>query len=348
MILKRPIRYLIRIAGTLLCLLLLAWLGLAAYVMLNKATLLEKAKIAFRDRLGVEVRIGKLDVSFFRHFPNITARLSDVSLRDSAWQQHHHDLLKAADVFVSCNLFKSIFTRRVQVGEIDLEHGQVYFYTDTTGYSNTYLLRDRKPDTSGKSADPPDIGLSDIRWVMERQDKHKIFDLGIDRLKCGIGKDNRLLRLDINTSIRVNSLTFNTEKGSFVKGRRLSGRFLVEYNTGSKIIQFNGVKLMVDDHAFLFTGRFFPSVSPDPFFLKIEAENILYKQATALLTPNIQQKLDQYDIEATLMRTQSAATTLLDHMDGWQKVYADDIATIHVRKPGAVHTAEPVVRPVAN
>jgi hypothetical protein len=48
------------------------------------------------------------------------------------------------------------------------------------------------------------------------------------------------------------------------------------------------------------------------------------------------------------MRTQSAATVLLDHMDGWQKVYTDDIATIHVRKPGAVHAVEPVVSPKAN
>jgi hypothetical protein len=47
------------------------------------------------------------------------------------------------------------------------------------------------------------------------------------------------------------------------------------------------------------------------------------------------------------MRTQSAATILLDHVDGWQKVYADDIATIHVRKPGAMHTLEPAVSPVA-
>ena len=45
----------------------------------------------------------------------------------------------------------------------------------------------------------------------------------------------------------------------------------------------------------------------------------------------------------TLMRTQRAATKLLDHIDGWQKVYADDIATIHVRKPDAVHTIEPRV-----
>ena len=33
---------------------------------------------------------------------------------------------------------------------------------------------------------------------------------------------------------------------------------------------------------------------------------------------NLFRLLDQYNIEATLMRTQSAATKLLDHMDGWQ------------------------------
>jgi hypothetical protein len=62
---------------------------------------------------------------------------------------------------------------------------------------------------------------------------------------------------------------------------------------------------------------------------------------------NLFRLLEQYRIEATLMRTQSAATKLLDHIDGWQKVYADDIATIHVRKVGAVHTAEPAVDPKA-
>jgi hypothetical protein len=47
----------------------------------------------------------------------------------------------------------------------------------------------------------------------------------------------------------------------------------------------------------------------------------------------------------TLMRTQSAATKLLDHIDGWQKVYTDDIATIHAHKLEAAHTAEPAVSP---
>jgi hypothetical protein len=63
---------------------------------------------------------------------------------------------------------------------------------------------------------------------------------------------------------------------------------------------------------------------------------------------NLFRLLGDYRIEATLLRTESAANKLLDHLDGWQKVYADDLATIHLRTPGAVHSAEPVVSPIAH
>lgn len=279
-------------------LLFLLWIGLIAYALLNKATLLEKARSALQERIGGQVRIGNLDLSFFRHFPNVTARFSDVLLRDSAWPQHQHDLLRVAGADVSCNILQTLLTFHVQIGEIDLEHGQIYFYTDSTGYSNTYLLKHQKPGPPGKSGNAPDIGLTDIRWILERQDRHKLFDLDIHRLRCHIGQDRRLLHLQIrDAGIVVNSLAFNTEKGSFLKGKKLTGNFLVDYNTASKIVQFNEAMVAIDDHPFVFSGRFFPTVHPDPFFLKIATDDIPFHLATALLAPNIQQKIDVYDID---------------------------------------------------
>ncbi len=62
---------------------------------------------------------------------------------------------------------------------------------------------------------------------------------------------------------------------------------------------------------------------------------------------NLFRLLEQYRIEATSMRTQSAATKRLDHIERRQKVCADVIATIHVRKPDAMQTAELAVEPSA-
>ncbi|HWB92259.1 MAG TPA: AsmA-like C-terminal region-containing protein [Puia sp.] len=295
---KRILRYTVRIAGAILCLLFLVWLGLAGYVQLHKQSILEKTREAVKTRLQGEARIGTMDISFFRSFPAISIRLSAVSLRDSAWQQHHHDLLNAREVYVSWNVWKSLFDRRIELGKVTLEHGQVYLYTDSTGYTNTYLLHSRTaPKTAGKAPDLPDFELTDIHWVIEKQDKHKLFDLDIRHLRCSIDDDGRLLHLKVDPDIHVNSFCFNTEKGSFLKDKVLSGRFTVDYNIASKIVQFSKATVRIDGHPYTFSGRFFPSVVPDPFFLTIGTDGVHFRETTALLTPNIQQKIDRFDID---------------------------------------------------
>jgi hypothetical protein len=108
-------------------------------------------------------------------------------------------------------------------------------------------------------------------------------------------------------------------------------RVFNDYDFGGYLIA-NGVAPFIDGRTELYGEKFF----------------VDHNAASGLMEPeNLFRLLDQFQIEATLMRTQSAATKLLDHIDGWQKVYADDIATIHVRKPGAVHTVEPRVDPAA-
>ena len=107
-------------------------------------------------------------------------------------------------------------------------------------------------------------------------------------------------------------------------------RVFNDYDFGGYLIA-SGVAPFIDGRTELYGEKFF----------------VDHNAASGLMKPeNLFRLLDEYGIEATLMRTQSAATILLDHMDGWQKVYTDEIATIHVRRPGAVHTTEPVVSPV--
>jgi hypothetical protein len=108
-------------------------------------------------------------------------------------------------------------------------------------------------------------------------------------------------------------------------------RVFNDYDFGGYLIA-NGVATFIDGRTELYGEKFF----------------VDHNAASGLMEPeNLFRLLGEYNIEATLMRTQSAATKLLDHIDGWQKVYADDIATIHLRKPGAVHTVEPAVDPAA-
>ncbi|OIQ64132.1 hypothetical protein GALL_543200 [mine drainage metagenome] len=108
-------------------------------------------------------------------------------------------------------------------------------------------------------------------------------------------------------------------------------RVLNDYDFGGYLIA-SGVAPFIDGRTELYGEQFF----------------VDHNAASGLMEPeNLFRLLEEYRIEATLMRTQSAATKLLDHIDGWQKVYADDVATIHLRKAGAMHTIEPAVDPKA-
>jgi hypothetical protein len=104
-------------------------------------------------------------------------------------------------------------------------------------------------------------------------------------------------------------------------------RVFNDYDFGGFLIA-SGVAPFIDGRTELYGEKFF----------------VDHNAASGLMEPeNLFRLLDEYRIEATFMRTQSAATKLLDHVDGWQKVYSDDIATIHLRKKGAAHTHEPAV-----
>src|SRR3979411_2045896 len=104
-------------------------------------------------------------------------------------------------------------------------------------------------------------------------------------------------------------------------------RVFNDYDFGGYLIA-SGVATFIDGRTELFGEKFL----------------VEHSTASGLMEPeNLFRLLEQYKIEATLMRTQSAATKPLDHIDGWPKIFADNNAPIHVRKAGSMPTDKPAV-----
>ncbi|MFC0240157.1 hypothetical protein [Rhodopseudomonas telluris] len=109
-----------------------------------------------------------------------------------------------------------------------------------------------------------------------------------------------------------------------------------------------GVKRVFNDYDF---GGYLIASGVPPFIdgrTELYGERFVVEQNAAIrLRPpqTLFRLLEDFKIDATLLPTDDPATRLLDHVDGWQKVYSDDVATIHLRKPGAAHSAEPKIDP---
>ena len=109
-------------------------------------------------------------------------------------------------------------------------------------------------------------------------------------------------------------------------------RVLNDYDFGGYLI-WEGIPVAIDGRTELYGERFMVEVD----------DAMMLKSPDALFN-----LLGSQRIDATLLRRQTPAAQLLDHVDGWKKVFADENVVAHVRDASARHTAEPEIKPASN
>lgn len=100
----------------------------------------------------------------------------------------------------------------------------------------------------------------------------------------------------------------------FARAHGIEGHVLNDYNFGGYLI-FSGVPTFVDGRADMYGDAF------------IEREH----EAVHAQNGELPAILGEYDVTWTLLAPSNEAVRLLDLMPGWHRVYADDIAVIHIR-----------------
>ncbi len=99
-----------------------------------------------------------------------------------------------------------------------------------------------------------------------------------------------------------------------VAAHHVEGPVFNEYRFGGYLI-FAGIEPFID-------GRYFYG---DAFIKR-------YFGAAFVLNDELPALLAEYGIAWTLLTAQSPAVVLLDHLPGWRRLYADDVAVVHVRE----------------
>lgn len=100
-----------------------------------------------------------------------------------------------------------------------------------------------------------------------------------------------------------------------ILSERKAQRIFNAYQFGGYLIA-RDIPVFIDGRAELYGEKFVMD-----FFSATEAKKL----------DNLTRLLDDYRIDATLLTTGLPAAQVLDHLKGWKRLYADDIAVIHVR-----------------
>ena len=99
-----------------------------------------------------------------------------------------------------------------------------------------------------------------------------------------------------------------------VEAAHVTGPVLNDYGFGGYLI-FAGIPPFIDGRAELYGDEFIRR----------------YVQAMLLESDELPKLLDQYGISWTLIAPERPAALLLDYLPGWRRLYADNVAVVHIR-----------------
>lgn len=286
----------------LIILFIVAFISLAIYVSSNKASILASVTRELNKNLDGSLVIGSMEPTLLSGLPGISLRLNNVELKDKRWNEHKHTLLQAKDIRITVNSL-ALFRGAVEINKIDIADASAYLYTDSTGYTNTTVFRKKpkKPATEAQSSESSTeirkMMLKNVKLVVNNEKGNKLFQFLVTKLEGKVDYPSEGWQARLDLDVMVNSLAFNTRRGSFIKDQRLTGPFDVSFDEEKSIIRVapNKLKIGVDD--FVIGASFNTSKDPTAFAINIRANQISWRNAAALLAPNIKQRLDQFNLK---------------------------------------------------
>jgi len=287
---------------------LLLWCGLAFYVYKNNQTVLKTLIQQLNKHVNGDIQVGSLEPTLLKGFPGVSVTLQELRLRDSLWQQHHHDLLHARHIHVTLDVL-SLLRGQVDIRKIALQNAEIYVYTDSTGYSNSHILRTGGASEAKDEKDGHGVlairkmAFDQVNLIVDNRQRAKRFDFEINALDGKIDYPDSGWNGSFKLKTLIKSFAFNTHKGSFLKDKALEGTLTAHYDRKSEAIRIDQNKLKIGDDDFQVGAAIQLTRHVPAFSVSIQADAVAYQRLSRLLAPNISSKLLEFSIEKPIAVT---------------------------------------------
>ncbi len=299
--LKKALKILGKILKVVVVLLVVLY-GLAYwYISSHKKELVQQFSEMISEKIDGKVDLLEVDVSFFSSFPKISINAKNIMATDTMYKVHQHPFFKAEEFLVNVSLFKLIAKKSALTG-MEMKNGIIYFYTDTSGYTNSYLIKSKKDSTGGpkKSSNPVairSVRLVNVQFVLNDEKREKLHDIFVNDLQLKLSDEGSWLNMEVKPNLNVKGLAFNMPNGTFLKDSKIKGKFLLKYEKLSQKLSFKDVNLEINEQDFVLGGSFDLGDKNPQFTLSINNEKTIYDEVKKILPTRIAASLSKVEIK---------------------------------------------------
>ena len=222
---NKPLKYTLRTFGILLGILFLLYIVIFIYISSNKKSIIKQVTQEIGKKLNGNVSVGDMELSFFRTFPRVSVLLHNVSVTDSMIAQHRHAFFQGDEIYAELSIMRLI-KKEPAVNGLKIERAAIYLFTDTTGYTNTYLFKSKKNSSASKEStsnksELKSIVLNDVRITIDDKEKAKLHDISISNLKLKLDDENTEATFSAKANMLVHSLAFNLPTRQLYQGKKI-------------------------------------------------------------------------------------------------------------------------------
>ncbi len=276
----------------------IAWI----YVSTHKKELIQQFSEQVSEKINGKVTMADVDITFFKSFPRMAVHASDISVTDSMYQSHKHPFFQAKELFITINIIRLI-KKESPLSGIKVKNGSFYLYTDTSGYSNAYMLKSKKdpaggPKKTSEAISLKHIWLNNIRFILSDLKREKLIDFDIKSMKAALTDGSEKLEIQTDIDMLVNDMAFNIPNGSFLKGAIFESKFSLDYGKLSQQLSFTKINTQIGKEDFVLTGNFDLGDKNPQFKLIVETKDANYDNIKKLLPVRIQESLSKAWVDA--------------------------------------------------
>jgi len=285
--------------ASLIALYVVAWIGVSWYINAHKTELLQKISAQVSDKVNGNFHIEDIQPALLKGFPSIAVELKGISLSDSLYSLHHQNLIEIQSVYIKANIF-SLLTGHPKAAKLTLENGRFYLFTDSSGYSNDYLLKLKNKNNHSKNADLnfDNFAIENFTIDIEHPGKQLLFL--IKNMKGYIHSNVDGMDILADSKLHVKQLAFNLAKGGYLTNKDVEAKFHLTYNGNKKLLQMLPQKVKINKTNLLIGADFDFAKNPSTYALNISVESINFREAASIVPRNVSEKLQRFDFKKNI------------------------------------------------
>ncbi len=219
------------------------------YIYENEIKLAAVSKL--NEQLNTPIKVGKIELSYFKHFPFLSLRFPNVQIYDS--NLDHTDILLSADEISMFFNIWDIYQGKYEVKKLYLENAYWSSVIDKNGNSNFNILKSSSTKEPSKfNLNIQEIIVKNASVLYIDYQLKQVFKIQIDKLNAdgNFNQDNFSLGIKSNTQIQ----NINIDGVSFLKNKqvKLNTALFVDYT--NKAFQFKNTEIQVEQMRLMIDG----------------------------------------------------------------------------------------------